>query len=47
MSYNKSKKKKRKFRKNSKSEVKLSQEDMDFLVQKTKFNAEEISEWHS
>ena len=47
MSYNKTKKKKRKFRKNSKNEVKLSQEDMDFLVQKTKFNAEEISEWHS
>lgn len=47
MSYNKSKKKKRKFRKNSKNEVKLSQEDLDFLVEKTKFNAEEISEWHS
>ena len=47
MSYNKSKKKKRKFRKNSKQEIKLAQEDLEFLVEKTKFNAEEITEWHS
>ena len=47
MSYNKSKKKKRKFRKNSKQEIKLAQEDLEFLVEKTKFSAEEISEWHS
>ena len=47
MSYNKSKKKKRKFRKNSNHEIKLAQEDLEFLVEKTKFNAAEISEWHS
>ena len=47
MSYNKTKKKKKKFRKNSKYELKLSQEDLEYLVEKTKFNAEEIAEWHS
>ena len=47
MSYNKTKKKKKKFRKNSKYEIKLAQEDLDYLVEKTKFNAEEIVEWHS
>ena len=39
-------KKKGKFRKNSKSNVKLTEEDLEYLVSKTKFSKEEITEWH-
>ena len=41
----KKRKKKGKFKKNSKHGL-LSKEDLDFIVDKTKYTSEEVEEWH-
>ena len=41
----KRRKKKGKFQKNSDTVLVLSEEDLQFLIQKTSFDAVEISEW--
>ena len=42
----KKRKKKGKFKKNSKHDHQLNKDDLEFLTLKTKYSSEEIIEWH-